>query len=95
MNWSELQPDLVARDIAKAFPVPHGDATAGISVLLKPVENESFQHQLGIGQMPGTVLFERLEKLRVEPVRSLHRHGQRFAGGGGDFNFHVFLCHNL
>ena len=92
MNWSELQPDLFARAIAKAFPVPHGDTAAGVSALFKPMENESFQHQLGIGQMPGAILLERLEKLSVESVRSLHR--QRLAGQLRRFRRFTLLCHN-
>ena len=92
MSWSKLKSDLFARDITKAFAVPHGDATASVGTLFKPMENESFQHQLGIGQMPGAILLERLEKLRVEPVRSLHR--QRLAGRFRRFRRFTLLCHN-
>ena len=92
MSCLEFKPDLFARAIAKAFAVPHGDAAAGVGALLKPMENESFQHQLGIGQMPGAILFERLEKLRVEPVRSLHR--QRLTGQLRRFRRFTLLCHN-
>ncbi len=73
MNWSELKPDLFTRDIAEAFAVPHGDTAAGFSALLKPVEYQGFQHQLGIGQMSGAILFERIEEFRIEPVCTLTR----------------------
>ncbi len=78
MNSSEFKPDLFTRDIAEAFPMPHGDTAAGVSTLFQPMENESFQHQLGIGQMPGAILLKRLKKLRVETIGSLHR--QRLTG---------------
>ncbi len=92
MNWSELQPDLFARDITKAFAVPHGDTAASVGPLFKPMENESFQHQLGIGQMPGAILFKGLEEFGVEPICSLHR--RPLAGRFRRFRRFTLLCHN-
>ena len=86
--------DLIfASRIAKPLAVPHGDGAAATGLSLQPMENQRFQYQLGIGQMPGTILFKGFKEFGIEPIRSLA--GQRFAGGGGDFSFDVFLCHSL
>lgn len=86
--------DLIfAPRVAKTLAVPHGDGTAGLAIPIHPMENQSLQHQLGIGQMPGTILFKGFKEFGIEPIRSLA--GQGFAGGGGDFSFDVFLCHSL
>ena len=86
--------DLIfAPRVAKPLAVPHGDGAAATGLSLQPMENQRFQYQLGIGQVPGTILLKGLKEFGIEPIRSLD--GQRFAGGGGDFSFDAFLCHSL
>ena len=53
--------------------MPHGNAAAAVGAVLKPVEDQGLQYQLGIGQMAGAILFERIEEFRIEPVCTLTR----------------------
>ena len=75
--------------IAESFAVPQRQVAAGGSVTFQPVQNQSFQHQLGIGQMPGAIFFKRLKEFGVETIGALH--GQRFASRR--FGLDVFLSH--
>ncbi len=86
--------DLIfASRVAKPLAVTHGHGTAGLAIPFQPMENQSFQHQLRIGQMPGTVLFKGFKELGIEPIGSLD--GQGFAEGDRCFDFNIFLCHRL
>ena len=91
MQWDK---DLIfVGSVAEPLAVTQGHGTAGLAITFHPMENQRLQHQLGIGQVPGTILFKGFKEFGIEPIRSLA--GQRFAGGGGDFSFDVFLCHSL
>ena len=84
--------DLIfASRVAKPLAVTQGHGTAGLAITFHPMENQRLQHQLGIGQVPGTILLKRFKEFGIEPVRSLD--GQGFAGGDGGFDFDVLLCH--
>ena len=71
--------------------MPHGDGAAGLGVTFQPVENQRLQYQLGIGQVPGTVLFKGFKEFGIEPIRSLD--GQGFADVLGGIYWFVSLGH--
>ena len=62
---------------SKPLAVTHGDGATGLGVTFQPVENQRLQHQLGIGQVPGTIFLKGFKEFSIEPIGSLA--GQRFA----------------
>ena len=91
MNWDKHL--IFAGSVAEPLAVTQGHGTAGLAITFHPIENQCLQHQLGIGQVPGTILFKGFKELSIEPIGSLDGHG--FAGGDGCLNFNIFLCHRL
>ncbi len=91
MNWDKHL--IFAGSVAEPLAMAQGHSAANFGIPIHPMENQSLQHQLGIGQVPGTILLKGFKEFRIEPIRSLD--GQGFAGGGGCFNFNIFLCHRL
>ena len=70
----------------------HRDGSARLGAAIQPVQNKCLQHQLGIGQVPGTILLKGLKEFGIEPIGSLD--GQRFADTLGDLYWFVSLGHN-
>ena len=90
MQWDK---DLIfVGSVAEPLTMAQGHSAANFGIPIHPMENKCLQHQLGIGQMPGTILFKGFKEFGIEPIRSLA--GKRFAGGGGGFGFDAFLYHN-
>jgi len=89
MQWDK---DLIfVGSVAEPLTMAQGHSAANFGIPIHPMENKCLQHQLGIGQVPGTILLKRFKEFGIEPVRSLD--GQGFAGGDGGFDFDVLLCH--
>ena len=70
----------------------HRDGTSGLGVTFQPVQNQRLQHQLGIGQVPGAILFNGFKEFGIKPIRSLD--GQGFADTLRDLYWFVSLGHN-
>ncbi len=73
--------DLIfASGVAEPLAVTQGHGTAGLAITFQPMKNKCLKYQLGIGQVPGTVLFKGFKEFGIEPIGSLD--GQRFARTG-------------
>ena len=72
--------------------MPQRQVAAGGSVTFQPVQNQSFQHQLGIGQMAGTILLKGFKEFGVEAIGSLN--GQGPVGALGGLYWVVSFGHN-
>ena len=91
MQWDK---DLIfVGSVAEPLTMAQGHSAANFGIPIHPMENKCLQHQLGIGQVPGTVLFKGFKELGIEPIGSLD--GQGFAEGDRCFDFNIFLCHRL
>ena len=60
----------------------HRDGTSGLGVTFQPVQNKRLQHQLGISQVPGAILFKGFKEFRIEAIGSLNGQGPVGALGG-------------
>ena len=83
---------LVLERQSKVLAVPHGDGAAATGLSLQPMENKCLQYQLGIGQVPGTILFKGFKEFGIKPIGSLD--GQGFADDPGGLYWFVSFGHS-
>ena len=70
----------------------HRDGSARLGAAIQPVQNKCLQHQLGISQVPGTILLKGFKEFRIEAIGSLN--GQGPVGALGGLYWFVSFGHN-
>ena len=73
MNWDKHL--IFAGSVAEPLAVTQGHSAADFGIPIHPMENKCLQHQLGVGQVPGTILLKGFKEFGIEPIGSLAGQG--------------------